>query len=83
MGGFGVTVQDRGSNPRMLHLPSIQGCAQVTIHVRLGDPFGKRDGELFPLEHCATLQGPDEVGEIGDETLVDSCSHDKRAGPDD
>ena len=62
----------------MLHLPTIQGCAQIPIHVRLGDPFGKGDGKLFlSLEHCATLQGPDEVSEIGDETLVDPCSHDK------
>jgi hypothetical protein len=61
----------------VLHLPSIQGGAQITIYVRLGNPFGERNGELLPLEHCATLQGADEVGEIGDETMVDSCSDDK------
>ena len=73
----GVSVPDRGSNPRVLHLPSIQGGAQITIYVRLGNPFGERNGELLPLEHRATLQGADEVGEIGDETMVDSCSDDK------
>ena len=61
----------------MLHLPSIQGGAQITIYIRLGNPFGERNGELLPLEHRATLQGADEVGEIGDETMVDSCSDDK------
>ena len=61
----------------MLHLPSIQGGAQITIYVRLGNPFGERNGELLPVEHRATLQGADEVGEIGDETMVDSCSDDK------
>ena len=73
----GAFVPDRGSNPRVLHLPSIQGGAQITIYVRLGNPFGERNGELLPLEHRATLQGADEVGEIGDETMVDSCSDDK------
>ena len=72
-----ASVPDRGSNPRVLHLPSIQGGAQITIYVRLGNPFGERNGELLPLEHRATLQGADEVGEIGDETMVDSCSDDK------
>jgi hypothetical protein len=70
-------VPDRGSNPRVLHLPSIQGGAQITIDVRLGNPFGERNGERLPLERRSTLQGADEVGEIGDETMVDSCLDDK------
>ena len=74
---FRLPVPDRGSNPRVLHLPPIQGGSQITIDLRLGNPFGERDGQLFPLEHRATLQGADEVGEVGDETIVDSCSDDQ------
>lgn len=74
---FRLRVPDRGSNPRVLHLPPIQGGPQITIYLRLGNPFGERDGQLFPFEHRAALQGADEVGEVGDETIVDLCSDDK------
>ena len=61
----------------MSHLPSIQGGAQVAIHIRFRNPLGERNGELFPLERRATLEGADEVGEIGNEAMVDSRSDDK------
>lgn len=65
----------------MLNLPSVQGGAQITIHIRLGNSFGERNREFFPLENRATLQGADEVAKIGYETMVDSCSDDKTGRP--